>query len=67
MIKCREQHNIQCLKCEVVPNRIIRIGVIYMCLACFLEEFGDITEFAPHSAEGKTYYKWLAVYTLEGS
>lgn len=63
MIKCTEQYNIKCLVCNVVPKRLIRIGVYCMCPRCFNGTFGEgIERIEPKSVLGDIYYKWLKVY-----
>ena len=63
MIRCIEQRNIKCLKCETVGYLIVRIGVFYMCPSCFSANFGDDVEsIDPTSELGDIYYKWLKVY-----
>ena len=66
MIKCTEQYNTKCLKCDKTPERFIRIGAFAMCPECYEWEFGIISEFKPESAHGRIYYKWLDVYKKKG-
>ena len=65
-IRCKTAFNISCLKCDIVPKGLVRIGAIYMCEKCFGEEF-DVEEIEPSSDAGitplgKKYYKWLKIY-----
>lgn len=60
MIRCTQQYNIKCLKCNGMYLETIRIGAINMCPDCFVKEFGiGTTEIDPESKLGKHYYKWL--------
>lgn len=63
MIRCTQQYNIKCLKCNRVNLEIIRIGALYMCPVCFTQEFGiQTTKIDPESELGERYYKWLKKY-----
>ena len=67
MIKCTQQFNTRCLKCNCVKHSIVRIGAFIMCNGCFLEEFDEnMPEFEPDSPNGKKYYVWLEQYKERG-
>lgn len=60
MIKCTQQYNTPCLKCNKMFLKMIRIGAFHMCSNCFIQEFGaKTTEIKPSSKLGYKYYKWL--------
>jgi hypothetical protein len=64
MIKVTEQHNIKCIKCLAVPEKIVRIGIYYMCYDCFNVEFEGCSKgsFDVKGELGKAYHKWLEIY-----
>jgi len=62
MIRCTQQFNIKCLKCDCLNHEIVRVGAFYMCTRCFVTEFGiRTTEIDPDSELGEVYYKWLTI------
>jgi hypothetical protein len=78
MISITMQHNIKCLKCLAHPEKLVRIGVFYMCDDCFTDEFKDYVSqilsgptgseihhgdgIDPKGKAGKVYHKWLKKY-----
>ena len=65
MIRITRQHNIKCLKCLATPEKLIKIGVYYMCDDCFGQEFPafECSEtFDPKGKGSRTYYRWLKIY-----
>lgn len=65
MIRCRQQFNIKCLKCDKMEYEMVRIGVIYTCMDCYLIEFGNVLSIDPKSKLGKKYYRWLDIYSKQ--
>ena len=71
MIRITQQSNIQCIKCNITPDKLVKIGAFYMCTECFDEEFVltqseiKFSGIDPKSKLGKVYRKWLKIYFKE--
>ena len=72
MIRCREIFNCACLRCKEVDLRMVRVGVMYFCIECWMDIFGGQENFDIHSEFGKKtepgeqYSKWVKIYKRSG-